>query len=686
MNMKKKLSGLLSLWLAAILVFSMLPVAAMAEESAEESPTGTMNYYTENHDFWYEATGAKTVLTGGEVQALAGSAAPAGYHFVCWNTLYSSGFKAEPPAVFHGGEGFAAADVYTSFTLDLAAQWEQNTYTVRFDGNGATGGATASQDFQYDQTQPLNANGFERAYTVTFDVGGGAAEQTSATAASDFSGWAASADGSVAFADKDLVTNLSEEHGAEITLYAKWSDMGSITLPAATREHHSFAGWYTDAVDGTKIGGAGDSYTPAGTITLYAHWIADEHTVTFDVGGHGTAPDAQTVPHYGVVARPGNPSADGYIFGGWFTDVLCSNAYDFGAPVTGDLTLYALWKEASGGSAGEPPTVEPGPEPEPEPEIKPEPKPDPEPEPKPEPKPEPVPMPEPEPVPMPEPESASQGGEWRPVSQSFIVSISGEEQKIHVDATLNNKIAVIPSTVPAQLDTVIEIGVKTGIVKVDFSQIKRELDGVKIPTDTLKQIAEAAMDPENDTEGVEIIFTEGMSITLDAQALNTLAEQAKGKDVTFFFKEMKNADLTSQQKKIIVDQTAYDIRIVSGDTEIREFAGAITIQVPYTRNANEAAENISVSCVDENGAQESYETSYDKELETVSWVTDHLSVYMIADRKPASEGTYIIQKGDTLHTISQKFGCTVEEIMERNRDLLGENSILIYEGWELQLP
>jgi uncharacterized repeat protein (TIGR02543 family) len=53
-------------------------------------------------------------------------------------------------------------------------------------------------------------------------------------------------------------------------------DGSSITLPSDTYAGYTFDGWYTAASGGTKVGGAGSSYTvPVGGITLYAQWTAN---------------------------------------------------------------------------------------------------------------------------------------------------------------------------------------------------------------------------------------------------------------------------------------------------------------------------------------------------------------------------------------------------------------------------
>ena len=78
-------------------------------------------------------------------------------------------------------------------------------------------------------------------------------------------------------------------------------------------------------------------------------------TVTFD-SNQGTAVDSQLVAVGGKVAKPADPTKEGYTFSGWFTDEDCTKAYDFDAAVDNsqpEFTLYAGWKAA-------PATVEPG--------------------------------------------------------------------------------------------------------------------------------------------------------------------------------------------------------------------------------------------------------------------------------------------------------------------------------------
>ncbi|MBQ9249646.1 MAG: InlB B-repeat-containing protein [Oscillospiraceae bacterium] len=69
------------------------------------------------------------------------------------------------------------------------------------------------------------------------------------------------------------------------------------------------------------------------------------HTVTFDANGHGTAPESQSVANGSKASAPTAPYAEGYTFGGWYTEAECTTAFNFDTPITAPVTLYAKWTE-----------------------------------------------------------------------------------------------------------------------------------------------------------------------------------------------------------------------------------------------------------------------------------------------------------------------------------------------------
>ena len=116
---------------------------------------------------------------------------------------------------------------------------------------------------------------------------------------------------------------------------------GTVTLPRPTRDGYRFTGWTgTDLTEKTL-----DVVIPAGSTgdrKYTANWV-ETRTVTFDVNGHGTAPDPQTVDIGTKSVRPTDPAQTGWRFDGWYTDKDCTAAYDFDSKVTDNITLYAKW-------------------------------------------------------------------------------------------------------------------------------------------------------------------------------------------------------------------------------------------------------------------------------------------------------------------------------------------------------
>lgn len=73
------------------------------------------------------------------------------------------------------------------------------------------------------------------------------------------------------------------------------------------------------------------------------------YTVTFDANGRDNAenmPKAQKIEEGQSAFQPTDtPTAEGYTFGGWYTEAACTNAYVFSTAVIENITLYAKWTE-----------------------------------------------------------------------------------------------------------------------------------------------------------------------------------------------------------------------------------------------------------------------------------------------------------------------------------------------------
>lgn len=81
-------------------------------------------------------------------------------------------------------------------------------------------------------------------------------------------------------------------------------------------------------------------------------------TVTFDDCLDSTENQTVSVRNGEPVARPAeDPVCAGYRFLGWYSDKALTQAWDFGTPVHGDLTLYAKWEQVGGSTSAEKPAT-----------------------------------------------------------------------------------------------------------------------------------------------------------------------------------------------------------------------------------------------------------------------------------------------------------------------------------------
>ncbi len=136
------------------------------------------------------------------------------------------------------------------------------------------------------------------------------------------------------FPDKATTKKKSVADGAVI-------DVEGIELPTtytAEEKTYYFAGWATTA-DATEAAALGKASKKT---TFYAVWTeAPTFAVIFDTQGYGKT--FVLVQEGGTVAKPTEPTTEGYSFEGWFADKDCKTAFDFTAAVTENKTAYAKW-------------------------------------------------------------------------------------------------------------------------------------------------------------------------------------------------------------------------------------------------------------------------------------------------------------------------------------------------------
>ena len=154
----------------------------------------------------------------------------------------------------------------TSSNKSIYAHWQPNSYTIYFNGNGATSGSMSPMSCYYGSTYELNSNAYKRIYTLTYDKNYTGASSSDISVPCTFLYWSCN---NSTYKDGAFVSNLTSTNGGSVTMKAQW-EYGSVTLPTLIRSGYEFDGWYTSS--GSYIGAGGSSYTVKSNQTLYAHW------------------------------------------------------------------------------------------------------------------------------------------------------------------------------------------------------------------------------------------------------------------------------------------------------------------------------------------------------------------------------------------------------------------------------
>ncbi len=93
----------------------------------------------------------------------------------------------------------------------------------------------------------------------------------------------------------------------------------------------------TTTKSSSSSGGGGGGGSSSVSSTTY--------TISFNAQ-NGTDITSKAVVKNRTVSEPTDPTYEGYIFTGWYTDSGCTKAYDFTTKVTSSFTLYAGWEKA----------------------------------------------------------------------------------------------------------------------------------------------------------------------------------------------------------------------------------------------------------------------------------------------------------------------------------------------------
>ncbi len=278
-------------------------------------------------------------LPATSVELLPEPPAKAGYIFGGWFTEKDG-----------GGSEFTA-DTEVSANITVFAKWNSYSYTVTFNGEGAT---TAADPASLQVASPSltvaalpsqpKKTGYLFGGWFTGSAGGGtefAADTTVSADVTVHAYW-------IAYS----YTVSFDDQGATSTVYPASKTVASPTVTIGSlpsepeKTGYIFGGWWTEP------DGAGSAFTAAtivtGSIEVYARWDSYAYVVTFSSPTADTPaglPSATvSSPALCLGTFPEPPTRTGYVFGGWNTEPEGAGSSFFATTgVTADITVHAEW-------------------------------------------------------------------------------------------------------------------------------------------------------------------------------------------------------------------------------------------------------------------------------------------------------------------------------------------------------
>lgn len=216
--------------------------------------------------------------------------------------------------------------------VTLHAKWTANPQTIQFDTDGGSAVSDLTVDYDAKITQPADPTKWGHT----------------------FKGW--QFEGSVWDFEENIVKgNMTLMADWQINSYSlEFEPNGGSEEAAQTvvynthaakpndpvKTGYTFGGWFTDE-DWENEWSFEENVMTKDTV-LKAKWTINSYVVTFHAN-RGSDVEPATVVYQEKAEKPSNPTRPGYSFVGWYTDEQLRSAYDFEAPITADISLYARW-------------------------------------------------------------------------------------------------------------------------------------------------------------------------------------------------------------------------------------------------------------------------------------------------------------------------------------------------------
>jgi uncharacterized repeat protein (TIGR02543 family) len=357
------------------------------------------------------------------------------------------------------------------------------------------------------------------------------------------------------------------------------------TAPAdPERSGFTFTGWDVDFSNVTS------------DLTVTALYTANPitYTVTFK-DYDGTVLKTETVEEGHAATAPANPVRSGYTFTGW--DVPFNN-------ITSDLIVTAQYTinsnnddDDDGGTPSKPPKTTP-------------------------------PSPTPAPVVTPTPTIAPEIKVT--VEQEALTATTTTQATVDSDGRAEAAITQehANSVIEKAMGEAKNQGDDTA-ARVAF-RVETDEDAKKIEITLPKAAIDAAAGRNLDTLTVSTTIA---TITFDSDALKAISDESQ-EDVSISISKVEPETLSEEAQTLIGDRPVFDFSVTSGDKELFQFNGDVTVSIPYKPKADEDTNAIVIYYINAEGKLEIVtECYYDPATGTVKFTTNHFSQYAVGYNK-----------------------------------------------------
>lgn len=204
--------------------------------------------------------------------------------------------------------------------------------------------------------------------------------------------------------------------------------------------------------------------------------------------------------------------------------------------------------------------------------------------------------------------------------------VTSESETTIASSSEYGSITVDKDAVENALKQMQEVAETTGgdvdmTVTIATSEYTSEKADLTISSDDLKTIADAGADMK--------LAGDVGTVSVSPSASKTLA--SSGKDVNVSIGKASKAGLNPTQQGMVGDNPVFQLKATVGEDSVHELGGDVTVTIPYILKDGQDPDNIIVYYVDDDGRLHSMITEYDAATNTVSFVTDHFSYYMIGE-------------------------------------------------------